>query len=63
MSEHERAVRNVVANQALEGLTLPKRSAERVRAVADGTLDVEEAIAALRDEYREDGGDAAATAG
>lgn len=63
MDDKAHALRNVAANQALEGLTLPARTAEQAKAVADGTLDVEDAIEALRREALADAGDEAAAAG
>lgn len=63
MTDKELALRNVIANQALEGLTLPARTVEQVKAVADGKLDVEEAIAELRREALADAGDEAVAAG
>ena len=63
MDDKAHAVRNVAANQALEGLTLPARTVEQVKAVADGKLDVEDAIAELRRETLADAGDEAAATG
>ena len=63
MTDRELSLRNVTANQALEGLTLPARTVEQVKAFADGKLDVEDAIAELRREALADTGDEAAAAG
>ena len=63
MNDKAHAVRNVVANQALEGLTLPAHTVERINAVADGKLDVDAAIDELRREALADAGDEAAATG
>ena len=63
MDDKAHALRNVAANQALEGLTLPARTVEQAKAVADGTLDVEDAIDSLRREALAAAGDETAAAG
>ena len=62
MTDKELALQNVIANQALEGLTLPAYTVAQVKAVANGTLDVEDVIAKPRPEALAEAGDEA-TAG
>ena len=52
MTDKELALRNVIATQALEGLDMTADEIERSRAILDGELSIEDAVAEIHRELQ-----------
>lgn len=52
MSNKELALRNVIANQALEGLVMTDDEIQRAGAILDGDLSIDDAVAEIHRELQ-----------
>lgn len=52
MTDKELALRNVIANQALEGLEMTADEIERSRAILAGDLSIDDAVAEVHSELQ-----------